>query len=472
MSKKIEWSSYQKEIFKQTHLGERNLFISARAGASKTTVLIESIKYIPRSHKVLMLAFNKIIAEELTTKVGSYVDIYTLHSLGYKAIRNNNPNIKLDKNKMFKIIQDLMPEKIKKSNSSIAFTLETCRAISLCKGYLIDSPSQIDELLDKFSIHSSLEREEYIEFIIQCLKICKEKKDIIDYDDMIYFPFIFNLNVGKYDNVIVDEAQDLNLPQLFMALSAMKKNGRISFFFDEYQDLYSWRASNVDGLKKIQNNLNGLSLLLPISYRCDKQIIKLAQSIVPDIQYRKDAGEGWIIRKSEDDLFKMVRSGDFVISRTNAPLIKYALYCLRNNISAHIQGKSLSAPFLLLINKSKATTVSKFLEWLKKWKDSESKRLIAKNRPIDPIIDTYESLEFFCEKQTSLEEVKKNIKAVCDSKKDNEQITFSTVHAAKGLERKRVFLLMRTFKVGKNKEENNIYYTAITRAKEELYLLY
>jgi len=51
-------------------------------------------------------------------------------------------------------------------------------------------------------------------------------------------------------------------------------------------------------------------------------------------------------------------------------------------------------------------------------------------------------------------------------------ITCSTVHKAKGLERDRVWLLEGTFNPHGGRQEKNIYYVAVTRAKKELYQVY
>jgi hypothetical protein len=51
-------------------------------------------------------------------------------------------------------------------------------------------------------------------------------------------------------------------------------------------------------------------------------------------------------------------------------------------------------------------------------------------------------------------------------------IVLSSVHKAKGLEWKRVFILSHTFRKGRgNQEEDNIYYVAVTRAMSELMIV-
>ena len=108
-----------------------------------THTLIECLKHIPSRESILVVAFNKNIADELREKAPSYVMTSTLHSLGYKAIREHNPKVAFVKYKAFNIIQSFLNEEQKKTKANIAFTLSTCKVISLCKSYLIDSPSKI-----------------------------------------------------------------------------------------------------------------------------------------------------------------------------------------------------------------------------------------------------------------------------------------------------------------------------------------
>src|SRR5690606_3738153 len=74
------------------------------------------------------------------------------------------------------------------------------------------------------------------------------KKMVGDFDDMIWFPFVYRLNVGKFDVVFVDEAQDLNAAQIAMVLSACKVNGRIIAVGDPAQCVDENTMVNVDGV--------------------------------------------------------------------------------------------------------------------------------------------------------------------------------------------------------------------------------
>ena len=60
------------------------LKINAFAGTGKTTTLIEITK-ANENKKYLYLAFNSSIVKEARKKFSTNVDVYTLHSLAYKA---------------------------------------------------------------------------------------------------------------------------------------------------------------------------------------------------------------------------------------------------------------------------------------------------------------------------------------------------------------------------------------------------
>ena len=62
-------SKYQQDFFDEVKSGTGNVLLSALAGAAKTTSIVEAIKYLPNDAKILFLAFNKSIANELTKRV-------------------------------------------------------------------------------------------------------------------------------------------------------------------------------------------------------------------------------------------------------------------------------------------------------------------------------------------------------------------------------------------------------------------
>ena len=472
---KLEWSEYQKAVFADIANGTGNTIVQARAGSSKTTTLVESVRHIPKRKSSLFVAFNKKIAEELNDRISkSYVLVKTLHSVGYSAVRKRLPNIKLDIDKIDHIadnvLRDLGYKQFDKDKFALAYSLT--RTINLCHGSLIDTPSKIDDLIDRFDIETfEMPREEFVRATCKVLRDCRSMLDCISFSEMVFWPFSMGLKLEQYDRVFIDEAQDLTPAQLHIALGSCKKDGRILACGDSRQVLYSWAGVDINAIDILTKRLNAKVLTLPISYRCAKSIVKLAQEIVPDIQYAPNAADGMIRHISQDDISKHVLPGDFILSRTNAPLIYHCMALLREGVPANIQGKDVGANLAYIIRKSEKKDVETFLVWLNEWKNSEVARLRAKGRDPILVMDKAACLETLCDGAKSLDAVFDNIKTLFNDGDDSKRVILSSVHKAKGLERDRVFLLEWTFRHGLSIEEDNVAYVARTRPKIELFLV-
>lgn len=473
---KLDWSQYQKDIFQNIATESGHLIVEAYAGSAKTSSIIESLHYIPKGKKTILLAFNKKIQEELKDRAPSYInDILTFHALGFRAIKQRFGNVELDDNKVNSLIRDLLgrrsdPDLVCNLNDTVAF----------CKYGLLDLPKQIDSLIDEFGIDTcNVERDEFIRYVIKILAEDKNQTSKIDFNDMCWFPYIYNLFMGLYDMVFVDEAFDLNKSQLIMAKKICKPNGRLIVVGDELQQIYRWRLADTTVIKEIKNDSKTKILPLPISYRCPKKVIELAKEWAPDITCPDSAIDGDVQIIHMNELYAKASSGCFILSRTNAPLIKICMNFIRNGQKANIRGRDVGKQLSFLIRKSKKKDIKSFIKWLENWKDNEVEKLINKNINPEHILDRYECLVNLCDECTTLEEVVQKVTELFNDTDENNIIILSTVHRAKGAERDDVFLLRWTFRVWldtahlaeKPNEEYNIAYVACTRAKKKLYLV-
>src|SRR5208283_5161428 len=130
-SPKRNWSPLQKNIFKDIAQGLGHTVVIARAGSGKTSTIVEGFKYLPKGKKTLMVAFNKAIADELKERAPSYIDVMTLHSLGFRAIKQTfGADVVLDNFKCSAIVGTIIGEDrdLWEVNQSI------CKCVSLCKG--------------------------------------------------------------------------------------------------------------------------------------------------------------------------------------------------------------------------------------------------------------------------------------------------------------------------------------------------
>lgn len=468
---KRNWSTYQKAIFKDIASGLGHTIIIARAGSAKTSSLVEGSRYIPKGKKSLFCAFNKSIQEELKSKLGSYIECSTLHSLGYRAIRLKFGNVELDNNKTWDIVSNFFSHA--KDNYDLIDNI--CKTVDFCKANLSDTPAGIEEMIFEYDIElCETELKDFIAYVLKALRQCKEKTNVIDFNDMIWFPFVYRLNPGKYDYVFIDEAQDLNKAQIELALSAVKPiTGRVVAVLDNYQALYSWRGADSRVLDNLRERLKPKELSLPICYRCPKLVVIEAQKFVPDILPFEESPDGSITDMPVYDLMKMAKAGSYVVSRLNAPLIKHCLRFLKNGIPANILGRDIGNNLMFLIKKSKKKTIKDFLKWLESWEKDEKERLLSKypKANTESITDKVECMENLCDGASTLDEVKKNIEKLFQDNDESKIVLFSSVHRIKGKETDKVFVLADTLRSA-TQEELNIHYVAITRCKKELFMVW
>ena len=472
------WSNYQKQVFFDIAKGAGHTIVLARAGSGKTTVLVESFRYVPKGKKILALAFNKIIQQELKKRAPLNVQVYTFHSLGYQAVRQRfGDSVVIDNYKAQNIVKELLGD-----DTDYDLIDNICQTVSLCKSCLTDSPAGIEGIILGFGIDlCEVDLKVFTSYVIKTLVECKKMTTKIDFDDMCWFPFVYNLNVGKFDYVFVDEYQDLNKSQLVMSDKACNPNdGRRIFFGDDLQDLYSWRGSDSALVKGLVKNNNAKVLPLPISYRCPSSVVMLAKGWAQDIEEAPGAIPGVIKDLHLNDLYTTVKPGAFILSRTNAPLIKICLRLIRLKIKATIKGRDIGSNLTYIIKKSKKKQIPAFLKWLDKWEKEELEKLEAKKINPTNHLDKCECLRELCDEYSSLEEVTATIKDLFNDTDVNNKVILSSVHRAKGTETNNVFLLHWTFRewfrdginsTGGENEEMNIAYVAVTRAKETLYFV-
>ncbi len=110
--------------------------------------------------------------------------------------------------------------------------------------------------------------------------------------------------------------------------------------------------------------------------------------------------------------------------------------------------------------------------WQKRWKDLETLIIIA---------ERYRSLGNFLN-ELSLDPPNESVSELTPESKEEEFLTLSTIHSAKGLEWKVVFLIWALVgkfpsakasdSIDRMEEERRLFYVACTRAKDQLYVTY
>src|SRR5690606_32961420 len=259
--------------------------------------------------------------------------------------------VKVDANKVKWILNDLY------DNIELPFDqrLQVMKAVSLCKAQLVEDAEGIDKLVDAYSLDvptESAERNSFIRKVLNVLERSRKDTARVDFDDMIWMPVVLGLKLNRYDRVFIDETQDLNAAQIELALGACKDGGRICAVGDDRQAIYAFRGADSQAIPNIVARLQAKELYLSVTYRCALSIVKQAQNYVPDLQAASNAAEGVVTFADNDHMMREVRPGDFILSRTNAPLVRTCLQLIRERRPATIQGRDIGAGLIALIKKS------------------------------------------------------------------------------------------------------------------------
>jgi len=479
------WTAEQLPIFDWCRDGKGNLVVVARAGTGKTTTIIQGVTYMPEK-SILLAAFNKRIQMELSSRItNNNAEAKTLHAVGYMLIAEYWGRVQTSKgdDRAFDLVRTICGKDIPFTMLKLVAKLHTkgreINPYAKCGEDLIALAEQFECEPEDFWRHQGYDLRYICENAYKCMELAADSnkpKTGIDFADMIYLPLVKNWAMPRYEAGLVDEAQDMTPAQLDLFLKVIKPGGRICVVGDDRQAIYGFRGADSAALGRLQKQLKAKTLNLTTTFRCGKAIVARAQELVPDIQAAPTNGEGTITVLDSDELVNAAQPGDFILSRLNAPLAGYAMQLLRAGKRAQIAGRDIAAGLKAAVRKlsKPGMSVDTFLEAVEEWRAREVKRLtiLKFEQRVALVEDQAETLFHLAAGATSLRAVEEVIERLFTDDGDSpDYIYLSSVHKAKGLESRQVFMLSWTFRKGRNQEEDNIYYVAVTRAKDSLVMV-
>ena len=480
-------SKYQAAVYHFVEEGTGNAVVNAVAGSGKSTTLVNSLKKIPADQTVLFLAFNKAIVEELKIKVGSMpnVSIMTLHGLGSQAVNRTlwEVEVNADKYRTFtnKAIADghLVPDPFIPESSWKEFKDNILKLIDLCRLNLVNTKEGARELADK---HGLVLVSNEIKYAFGAIKWGLQHDEEIDFTDMLFFPHIKNMRIPQYDWVFVDECQDLNTLQREIFLRCIKPDtGRFLAVGDPAQCIYGFAGADINSFKILQSQPNTINLPLSVCYRCDADIINLAQGIVPHIEAREGAPSGEVDKTA---ILSDVQDGDMILCRTVAPLVDVCMGYIKKGVKAYVKGGDIGANLIRLIQNTNREYMEDVMPLLNKELANIAVRYAKATKcslqeakeceAYTNYLDKVNAIEFISENISKSQSVVSRILSIFNDKAHG--ICLSTIHKSKGLENDRVFILCPDKMISPRaaeiewmlEQEHNLEYVAFTRAKHYL----
>lgn len=482
-------SKYQKAVYTYIQKGKGNAVVDAVAGSGKSTTIVNALRIIPSNKRILFLAFNKSIVEELQRKVGDLpnVEVSTLHSLGAQSCRKSIGS-KINSGKYSIYIGQRMEDKTLQGEmydkmtavQKMTWKRNIRQLVDLGRVNLISDAAGLREIAEKYDLEIV---DNEIERAIEIIEWGKNNIQEMDFTDMIYFPNVLDVRMRKFDWVFIDECQDLNAAQREMFLKCVKPNGgRWIAVGDLRQAIYGFAGADADSFMKLRSLPHTVKLPLSICYRCDQNIITLAKTIVPQIEWRDGALAGEINRDARK---ADVKDGDMILCRITAPLVKLCMEYIANGTKAFVKGKDIGTNLINMIKNTECRKIENALDEMRKELGKIVGKLIgthicenqqeAEEHPkYVTYYDKMQAIEFISIGLETCSDVIARIESIFAD--DKEGICLSTIHKSKGLENDRVFIICEDKMPLKGcmdipwmaTQEYNLIYVAYTRAKHYL----
>lgn len=474
---KMQLSPYQEAIIDFATSNHENFIVDAVAGSGKTTTAV-LVGQALGVNDTTFLAFNKSIATELQQK--GLPSASTFHSAAFNVLKRKHGKFTVDSNKAWRVVDSVVPDHLQEDYSSATVRLAGL-AKQACK-----TPDNVDLAFvqETLAYHDldfggdDYQLFKFTKMTLERMVASAVQKKVVDFDDMLYIPWLDKIPFVLSDVLIVDEAQDTNLLQRSLLATS---GARIIAVGDPHQSIYGFRGASSDALDAIAKQFNCQSLPLSTCYRCDETIVREAQRLVPHIQWREGAPQGVVRTVAPLELCAEGNLPDAIICRTNAPIVRLFFRLARNGIPVQILGRDLGKAIAKTITATagKATGFSQMRNLLELWADAEIRKAEKRGGTGALVADKLECIlavmEHVESKGGSPNTVASEAERLFTDSETPGRITLSTIHKAKGREWNRLAFYAPELLPGKwarqdwqIRQEQNLQYVAITRAAHDL----
>ena len=431
------------------------LLVAAGPGSGKTRVLVHRAAWLLREglvkpEEMLMTTYTRKAAQELPLRLAaalpfrddsSKVRICTLHALAYDLLKQQQPDWELASEEYLTELHKKCGRKIGLKPRAFATVLSRLKNDQPHFPYWAGAAAEVPEGFGAVYDY-------YHKFLGQ--------QKLWDFDDLILDAA--PKHPGRFKAVLVDEFQDLSAAQfnfiqrLLPPVAEDGQPGYLTAIGDLNQSIYGFRGANTEIFKRLKIYHGLEKVRLAVNYRSTGNVIKAGQSVLGEAASPSRCARG----ESGAPVTRAVlpgakREAAYVVARLSSHLglLKLGLGNSSRQDAELMPGLALNDIAILFRLRSQGQAVAEALDQAGlAWQMSGE----------DPLTAT-DQLDFTADK-----------------------INLLTMHAAKGLEFKLVFIvgveegLCPYFAPNETEdperwaEEQRLFYVAVTRAKDRLYL--
>lgn len=449
----------QKTIVEYVIANEGFTAVSAVAGSGKTTLLVSLAKELSKSNG-LYLAYNKSIATEASRKFNSNVACMTTHSLAWRAIVgpqsmqianfiNFNDAKDISSFDYFRTITDAIKDFCLSKHSNLTSFFATKKYSTLDKGF-------IEKYLSKMA-HKEIPctHEAYLKFFHMSLA-----------DGSLTYEEDFSL-------IMLDEAGDLN--EVTLEIFKLLPSKRKIMVGDPHQNIYAFNQT-INGFEAMSHKVTQFPMSQ--SFRVSADIAERVESFCA-----KHLDEDFKFKGTE--LTDKTIGTRGYITRTNAALVAKMMELNSQGIQyGLIRSPDLifKLPKMLCALKPNGRVTDPDYTHLQEDVDLWATDAFLRKQYKTPLVyikATYrDDVAIQVAAALVLKHGTKGIYDCCEEAKKHtkrqQTLTLGTAHSCKGLEFDEVMIspdlntVAKAAKETKDKDELNLYYVAVTRAKKVL----
>lgn len=285
-----------------------NTLLIAGAGSGKTTTILKRIEYLIESNifkvdEILVISFTNKSIDDLKKRCKYQVNIKTFHKLAMEILDEYKINYKLVSedyllfltNEFFITLTDtsLTQEIIKyfgyynyqeflKTYTYKEFIKLICNLIKLYKSNNLTK----EDIKKLFNIDNFISKYMYIIF-------CKYNQELksfngFDFDDLILEATKIISKKSKYKHIIIDEFQDTSLIR-FNLINKIRVINNATLFCvgDDYQSIYHFSGCNINLFLKFKEHISDAKVMkLKYTYRNSQELIDASTSFVMKNKYQ------------------------------------------------------------------------------------------------------------------------------------------------------------------------------------------
>lgn len=279
----------------------RNIIVVAGAGSGKTTVIAAKVKYLVdvmkvKPESILIISFTNKAIDELKKRINDDFNvnakIETFHKFALSILRKYDSNYKVlgDNSKIIKSIikcnreSNLMQKKLSKMkwyryknknynndiDHLIDYTIETISLLKINNNYPISSKKIVSEYID------------FLRKIMDEYNKYNNDNKFVDFEDIIIkaTKIVDEVEIG-YKYIIIDEYQDIsqnryNLIKKLIYLYDIKT----MVVGDDWQAIYSFSGSKLSLFTSFAKENDAKMFLINRTYRNNQELINISGDFV------------------------------------------------------------------------------------------------------------------------------------------------------------------------------------------------